>query len=188
MHAGELGIDPARIGIGGVSAGAGLCSALALLVRDRGELKVQFQLLGCPTLDDTQTTPSSQLNDLIVWTRSSDEFDWRSYLGDRYGTDDIPATQLWPGLPIYRTCHPPMSRSARRQLPRRRHRLYQPTDGSRRTNRATRVPRHSSRRRVLGAYPDCPGLRRRPDPLASSPIRRARIIAAYCMSRALTVR
>ena len=91
MHAGELGIDPARIGIGGVSAGAGLCSALALLVRDRGELKVQFQLLDCPTLDDTQTTPSSQLNDLIVWTRSSDEFDWRSDLGDRYGTDDIPA-------------------------------------------------------------------------------------------------
>ncbi|MDG1367779.1 MAG: alpha/beta hydrolase fold domain-containing protein [Acidimicrobiales bacterium] len=52
---------------------------------------MQFQLLDCPTLDDTQTTPSSQLNDLIVWTRSSDEFDWRSYLGDRYGTDDIPA-------------------------------------------------------------------------------------------------
>lgn len=91
MHAGELGIDPARIGIGGVSAGAGLCSALALLVRDRGELNVQFQLLDCPMLDDTQTTPSSQLDDLIVWTRSSNEFGWRSYLGDRYGAGDIPA-------------------------------------------------------------------------------------------------
>ena len=34
-HASELGVDPSRVGITGVSVGGGLCAALALLVRDR---------------------------------------------------------------------------------------------------------------------------------------------------------
>ena len=54
-HADELGIDPARIGIMGVSAGGGLAAALALLARDRGEVPVAFQLLDQPMLDDRQT-------------------------------------------------------------------------------------------------------------------------------------
>ena len=90
-HHEELGVDPARIGIAGVSAGGGLAAALALLARDRGEVPVQFQLLDCPMLDDRQTTPSSQLDGLSIWSRESNTFGWRSYLGDRYGTDRVPA-------------------------------------------------------------------------------------------------
>jgi acetyl esterase/lipase len=89
-HADELGIDPQRVGITGVSAGGGLCAALALLVRDRGELQVQFQLLDCPMIDDRQTTPSSRLDDLLIWSRASNEFGWRSYLGELHGRDDVP--------------------------------------------------------------------------------------------------
>jgi acetyl esterase/lipase len=89
-HAAEIGVDPARIGITGTSAGGGLCAALALLARDRGEVAVRFQLLDCPMLDDRQITPSSQLDDLLMWTRVSNEFGWRAYLGDRYGTDAVP--------------------------------------------------------------------------------------------------
>lgn len=89
--AGELGIDPTKIGITGVSAGAGLCAALALLARDRGEIPIRFQLLDCPMLDPTQSTPSSRLDDLIIWSRTSNEFGWRSYLGDLYGSDELPA-------------------------------------------------------------------------------------------------
>ena len=63
-HAAELGIDPDRIGIAGVSAGGGLAAALALLARDRGEVPVAFQLLECPMIDDRQTTSSSQLDGL----------------------------------------------------------------------------------------------------------------------------
>ena len=59
-HADELGIDPGRIGVRGISAGGGLAAALALLARDRGEYAVAFQLLDCPMLDDRQVTPSSQ--------------------------------------------------------------------------------------------------------------------------------
>jgi acetyl esterase/lipase len=91
-HASDLGIDPARIGLYGLSAGGGLAAALALLARDRGEVPLAFQVLDSPMLDDRQVTPSSQRDDLLVWTRRSNEFGWRSYLGDLYGRDDIPYT------------------------------------------------------------------------------------------------
>jgi acetyl esterase/lipase len=90
-HAGELGIDPTRIGIAGGSAGGGLAAALALLARDRGEVDVAFQLLECPMLDDRQCTPSSCADGLVVWSRESNTFGWRSYLGDLYGRNDVPA-------------------------------------------------------------------------------------------------
>jgi acetyl esterase/lipase len=90
-HHEELGIDPGHIGIGGVSAGGGLCAALALLVRDRGEIPVRFQLLDCPMLDDRQITVSSNADDLVIWSRESNTYGWRSYLGPLYGTDDVPA-------------------------------------------------------------------------------------------------
>jgi acetyl esterase/lipase len=88
-HAGDLGVDPDRIGIAGVSAGGGLAAGLALLARDRGEVPLRFQLLECPMLDDRQQTASSQLDGLPIWSRESNEFGWRSYLGERYGTEDV---------------------------------------------------------------------------------------------------
>ena len=90
-HSDELGIDRDRIGIAGISAGGGLTAALALLARDRGEIPLTFQLLECPMIDDRQATSSSQLDGLPIWSRESNEFGWRSYLGDLYGRDDIPA-------------------------------------------------------------------------------------------------
>ena len=89
-HADELGIDADRIGVYGLSAGGGLAAALALLARDRG-LPLAFQLLDCPMLDDRQTTPSIRADGLYVWSAESNTFGWRSYLGDLYGTDGVPA-------------------------------------------------------------------------------------------------
>jgi triacylglycerol lipase len=89
-HADDLGVDPARIGIYGVSAGGGLAAALALLVRDRGEFPLAFQLLDCPMLDDRQATGSLAATGLYVWDAESNDFGWRSYLGDLYGSDDVP--------------------------------------------------------------------------------------------------
>ncbi len=91
-HADDLGIDPGCIGIMGVSAGGGLAAALALLARDRGEVPVAFQLLDQPMLDDRQITPSSRQDGLAVWSRGSNTFGWKSYLGDLHGRDDVPAT------------------------------------------------------------------------------------------------
>src|SRR4029453_3517798 len=45
-------VDPARIAIGGTSAGGGLTAGLALLAHDRGEYQPAFQLMAYPVLDD----------------------------------------------------------------------------------------------------------------------------------------
>ena len=58
-HAGELGVEPARIAIGGASGGGGLAAGLALMARDRGEVQVAFQLLIYPMIDDRNVTPAS---------------------------------------------------------------------------------------------------------------------------------
>jgi acetyl esterase/lipase len=91
-HADELGIDSTRVGVGGTSAGGGLAAALALLARNRGKVPVAFQLLDSPMLDDRQVTRSSQQDGLPVWSRESNAFGWRSYLGDLYATDHVPYT------------------------------------------------------------------------------------------------
>jgi acetyl esterase/lipase len=88
----QLGIDPRCVGIQGTSAGGGLAAALALLVRDRGEIDLAFQVLECPMIDDRFVTSSCNLDRLAVWSRESNEFGWKSYLGDLYGRDDVPYT------------------------------------------------------------------------------------------------
>jgi acetyl esterase/lipase len=89
-NADELGIDPAFIGITGISAGGGLAAGLALLARDRAEVPLAFQLLDCPMLDDRRTSPSISAPGLYVWSGASNDFGWRSYLGARFETDDVP--------------------------------------------------------------------------------------------------
>lgn len=89
-NAAQLGIDPARIGVTGVSAGGGLAAALVLLARDRGEIPLVFQLLDCPMIDDRQVTHSSQADGLHIWSREANTFGWKAYLGELYGTDDVP--------------------------------------------------------------------------------------------------
>jgi acetyl esterase/lipase len=89
-HAGELQIDPTRIGIGGRSAGGGLAAGVALRLRGHTDIPLRFLYLEYPMLDDRCRTPSSQLVGLPMWSRASNTFGWRSYLGDRYDTDDVP--------------------------------------------------------------------------------------------------
>jgi acetyl esterase/lipase len=89
-HAEELGIDAERIGVYGLSAGGGLAAALALLARDQTEHPLAFQLLDCPMIDDRQATPSLRAGGLYVWDAQSNDFGWRSYLGDLYGSDEVP--------------------------------------------------------------------------------------------------
>jgi acetyl esterase/lipase len=88
-NADELGIDPERLGVYGVSAGGGLAAALAMLARDRREIPLAFQLLESPMLDDRQLTPSSNLDGLPIWSRAASGFGWKSYLGSAYGREDV---------------------------------------------------------------------------------------------------
>jgi acetyl esterase/lipase len=89
-HADELGIDPARIVIGGASAGAGLAAATTLLVRDKGGPAPIFQLLIYPMLDDRNITPSShEISDVGIWDRATNIGGWRALLGEQAGAADV---------------------------------------------------------------------------------------------------
>jgi acetyl esterase/lipase len=80
--AGELGVEPSRIAIGGASGGGGLTAGLALLARDRGEVPVAFQLLIYPMIDDRNLTPASYaITDPRMWNRESNRLGWKAYLG-----------------------------------------------------------------------------------------------------------
>ncbi|MGV9307542.1 alpha/beta hydrolase [Nonomuraea sp. NPDC003727] len=89
-NAAELGVDPARLAVGGASAGGGLAAGTVLLARDRGGPAVAYQLLICPMLDDRDATPSTlEFEEAVVWNRAANVFGWSALLGDRRGTADV---------------------------------------------------------------------------------------------------
>ncbi|TCW83986.1 esterase [Burkholderia sp. SRS-46] len=57
-HAAGLGIDPARIAVGGDSAGGNLAAAACLVARDHGGPPIAHQLLLYPPLDASMNTAS----------------------------------------------------------------------------------------------------------------------------------
>ncbi|MFC8796574.1 alpha/beta hydrolase [Promicromonospora sp. NPDC057138] len=80
--AGQSDVDPARIAIGGESAGGGLAAALTLLAKERGEIRPVLQLLSYPMLDDrTVTRTDVDPRRLRIWSAKSNRFGWRGYLG-----------------------------------------------------------------------------------------------------------
>ncbi|MFF7811061.1 alpha/beta hydrolase [Streptomyces sp. NPDC007945] len=82
-----LGADPARIAIGGHSAGANLAAAAALRARDEQGPAIRFQLLNQPGLDDRQDTWSARNFTDTPWFNSGARAAaWRHYLGDRPAT------------------------------------------------------------------------------------------------------
>ena len=89
-HAVELGADPNRIIVGGESAGGGLAAALCMLAHDRGEVSISFQLPIYPMLDCFDTD-SSRDNHSMFWNTRRNHEGWQRYLGDLWGSEDIPA-------------------------------------------------------------------------------------------------
>jgi acetyl esterase/lipase len=86
-QAAELGIDPDRIAVGGLSAGGGLAAAVALRARDQQGPPIRFQLLNQPELDDRQETWSARnFTDLPWMNRDKITATWRHYLGSAPAT------------------------------------------------------------------------------------------------------
>ena len=88
-NAASLGVDASRIAIGGRSAGGGLTAGLALMARDRGEVKPIFQMLIYPMLDDrTSASPGQAITDPRVWNHGHNEQGWKHYLPGTPGGPD----------------------------------------------------------------------------------------------------
>jgi acetyl esterase/lipase len=84
-------VDAERIALVGDSAGGGLAAGLALLVRDRGEIRPVLQVLSYPMLDDRTTDGDVDPRVLRMWNQHSNRFGWDAYLGDR-AAGEVPAT------------------------------------------------------------------------------------------------
>lgn len=89
-QAGELGIDPQRIAVGGQSAGGGLAAGTCLLARDRGGPAVAFQVLIYPMLDDRNDTSSArEFSGILSWSHEHNTSGWNAYLGGAAGGDEV---------------------------------------------------------------------------------------------------
>lgn len=86
-----LAIDPARVAVGGESAGAGLAASLAQRVHDAGGRKPAAQWLFCPMLDD-RTAARRELDALghYVWDNRLNRIGWRAFLATEPGAAELP--------------------------------------------------------------------------------------------------
>ena len=78
-HSQELHIKRNQIMVGGESAGGGLCAALCMLARDRGEVNVAYQMPLYPMLDNLDTD-SSRNNHGKTWNTRRNHLGWKMYL------------------------------------------------------------------------------------------------------------
>ncbi|MFF2041430.1 alpha/beta hydrolase [Kitasatospora sp. NPDC058170] len=94
-HADTLGIDPARLAVGGDSAGGNLTAALTLLARDEGGPALRHQLLVYPNTDYRADTPSlREHDDPALFNRRSVAWYWGHYLADPADGDHPHASPL----------------------------------------------------------------------------------------------
>jgi acetyl esterase len=96
-HAASLGIDAARLAVGGDSAGGNLAAVVSQLARDMGDLPIAFQLLIYPATDQRLGQASHQANgEGYLLTRDSITYYMNHYIRD-------PADRLDPrGSPLLR--------------------------------------------------------------------------------------
>ncbi|MFY8048571.1 MAG: alpha/beta hydrolase [Erythrobacter sp.] len=90
-RAAEMAINPAKIVIGGYSAGGGLAANLVQRLHDEGGIQPAGQLLVYPMLDD-RTASRHELDAVnhSIWRNTSNRFAWPAYLGTRRDPAAIP--------------------------------------------------------------------------------------------------
>jgi acetyl esterase/lipase len=83
-------VDPDRIAVGGASAGGHFAAAVAQRAHDRDEIKLSFQLLVYPMLDD-RTGAGCNGPRRIMWTETDNQLAWRWYLNGADPKEAAPA-------------------------------------------------------------------------------------------------
>ena len=80
-HAAEIGVDPERIALGGLSAGGNLAATVALMARDRKGPHVVLQAALYAELDPKlESFSAHSIQDPKVWCRRYGEISWDKYL------------------------------------------------------------------------------------------------------------
>lgn len=85
-NADELNVNSSQLMVGGESAGGGLTAAVCLLARDRGDVRIAYQMPIYPMIDDNDTE-SSKNNHGFAWNTSRNHMAWKLYLGELWGKD-----------------------------------------------------------------------------------------------------
>ncbi len=90
-HAAEFGADPARLAVGGDSAGGNLVAAVTLLARDQGGPAIIHQLLVYPNTDYQAENPSMRAGtDPYLFNVTAVEWYWGMYLASsEHGTNPL---------------------------------------------------------------------------------------------------
>ena len=88
-NAASLGVRDDQLIVIGQSAGGGLAAAVSLMARDRGDVRIAFQLPLYPMIDDRMITESARDNDAPVWSARHNRLGWDLYLGGLSG-DRVP--------------------------------------------------------------------------------------------------
>jgi acetyl esterase len=81
VNAAEIGANPARLALGGDSAGGNLAAAVSLMARERADLRIGYQLLMYPALDASlQTRSMAECAEGYLLTRNDMVWFWGHYL------------------------------------------------------------------------------------------------------------
>ena len=95
-HAGEFEGDPARLAVGGDSAGGNLAAVAAIEDRDSGAGRISFQFLVYPVTDANFNRPSMfQFAEKLLLERRSMAWYWNHYC------PDLPSRKHWTASPVH---------------------------------------------------------------------------------------
>jgi acetyl esterase/lipase len=72
-------VDPDRVAVGGASAGGHFAAAVAQRAHDRNDVKLAYQLLAYPMLDD-RTGANRDGPKRFMWTETDNQLAWQWYL------------------------------------------------------------------------------------------------------------
>jgi acetyl esterase len=98
-NAASLKVDPARLAVGGDSAGGNLAAVVALAARDAGDLAIRFQLLIYPATDQRRSAPSHKTNGQGYLLTS----DTLNYFHDHYFKGQVDLD--WRASPLLHASH-----------------------------------------------------------------------------------
>jgi acetyl esterase/lipase len=82
-------VDSDRLAVGGASAGGHFAAAVAQRALDRGEVRLAFQMLVYPMLDD-RTGAHGEGRKRLMWTGNDNQLAWRWYLNGADAEEAVP--------------------------------------------------------------------------------------------------